>query len=138
VQDLLVPANHHLERPEGVALGDAAAEEWIVKKENNDTYALLVAACLAAGFAPRITHQVKEWYAVSARVAEGFGVCLLPRMVPIPASHAVVRVPLRGGPLPTRKIVTCVRRGSAGHPDIAAGLAALDDVAGVLRSLPDA
>lgn len=134
-QDLLVPADHPLARLEGVALSAAATEEWIVKKENNDTYALLVSACLAAGFAPGITHQVKEWYTVSALVAEGFGVCLLPRMVPIPSSHAVVRVPLREGPIPTRRIMTCIRRGSAGHPNIAAGLGALSDIATAFRTL---
>ncbi|MEV6130641.1 hypothetical protein AB0M05_28050 [Streptomyces violaceusniger] len=34
--------------------------------------------------APRIVHEVKEWYAVSALVAAGPGICLLPRMVPLP------------------------------------------------------
>ncbi|SFO85959.1 DNA-binding transcriptional regulator, LysR family [Amycolatopsis arida] len=124
-QDLLVPRGHRLDRPDGVPLAEAAGESWIVKPHNNDTYALLTVACAAAGFTPRITHHAKEWFAVSALVAEGFGVCLLPRLVPVPAEHAVVRIPLRGRPLPSRRFVACVRRGSTEHPVVAAGLAAL-------------
>ncbi|MFI6090944.1 LysR family transcriptional regulator [Streptomyces sp. NPDC051218] len=127
-QDLLVPEGHRLARPAGVELAEAAGESWIVKKANNDTYPLVMAACTAAGFTPRVTHQVKEWYAVSSFVAAGFGICLMPGIVPLP-QHAVVRVPLLGGPVPTRRFLTAVRRGSAAHPLVAAGLRALRDAA---------
>lgn len=127
-QDLLVPEGHRLARPEGVELAEAAAESWIVKKRNNDTYPLVMAACTAAGFTPRVSHQVKEWYAVSSLVAEGFGVCLVPRIVPLPR-HSVTRVPLRGTPLPVRRFLTAVRRGGAAHPLPAAGLRALREAA---------
>ncbi|MEU0853491.1 LysR family transcriptional regulator [Streptomyces flaveolus] len=70
-QDLLVAEGHRLARPEGARLLEAADQAWIVKKHNNDSYPLVLAACAAAGFTPRITHQVKEWYAVSSLVAEG-------------------------------------------------------------------
>ena len=132
-QDLLVPDGHPLARPGGVELAEAAGEDWIVKRHNNDTYPLLSAAATAAGFTPRVAHQVKEWYAVSAMVAEGFGVCLLPRLVPVPADHRVTRVPLLGTTRPSRRILTCVRRGSANHPAIAAGLTALRAVSGTAR-----
>jgi DNA-binding transcriptional LysR family regulator len=125
-QDLLVAEGHRLARPEGVTLAQAAAESWIVKERNNDTYPLVTAACAAVGFTPRITHQVKEWYAVSALVAEGLGVCLIPRLVPLPP-HPVTRVPLRGDPVPVRQFLTAVRRGSAAHPLVAAALGALQE-----------
>lgn len=127
-QDLLVPVGHRLARPEGVALAEAAGESWVVKKANNDTYPLVLAACTAAGFTPRVTHQVKEWYAVSALVAGGFGVCLMPRIVPLP-QHAVTRVPLLGTAVPARRFLTAVRRGSASHPLVTAALHALGDAA---------
>jgi DNA-binding transcriptional LysR family regulator len=123
-QDLLVWAGHPLDR-DGVTLADVAAEDWIVQPHDNDTHDLLLAVCAAAGFTPRIAQHAKEWFAVSALVAERFGVCLLPRLVPIPADHAVVRVPLHGDPRPTRKIIAAVRRGSADHPVIADALAGL-------------
>ncbi|EHR59208.1 LysR family transcriptional regulator [Saccharomonospora cyanea] len=117
---------------DGVRLSDAAAENWIVKPRHNDTYDLLLAACSAAGFTPRVTHHVKEWFAVSALVAEGFGVCLLPRLVPVPGEHPVVRVPVRGNPRPVRKFLCCVRRGSGSHPALAEGVRALRAAVGRL------
>lgn len=129
-QDLLVAATHPLaQRRKGIELAEAADQPWIVKKHNNDTYPLVTAACAAAGFTPRIVHEVKEWYAVSALVAEGLGVCLMPRIVPLP-SHAVKRIPLLGTSIPTRRLLTAVRRGSSSHPLIRVGLDALRAVAG--------
>lgn len=123
-QELLVPEGHPLAR-DGVELSEAAGETWIAKRHDNDTHALLSVACASAGFTPRITHEAKEWYAVSALVSEGLGICLIPRMVPVPADHRVVRVPLTGSSRPSRRIITCVRRGSSQHPAIQAGLDAL-------------
>ncbi|WP_280398493.1 LysR family transcriptional regulator [Nocardia carnea] len=131
-QDLLVPENHPLTRRQDVRLSDAATESWIVKPEHNDSYDLLMAACAAAGFTPRITHHLKEWFAVSAAVAHGFGVCLLPRLVPVPEHPRTVRIPLHGRIRPTRVITCAVRRGSREHPLIAAGLRAVTAIAGEL------
>ncbi|OAP21514.1 MULTISPECIES: LysR family transcriptional regulator [Amycolatopsis] len=133
-QDLLVAATHLLARRKGIELAEAADQPWIVKKHNNDTYPLVTAAC-AAGFMPRIVHGAKEWYAVSALVAEALGVCPMPRIVPLP-EHAVKRIPLRGKSIPTRQLLTAVRRGSSGHPLVSAGLAALRDIASTGEALP--
>ncbi|UJW32729.1 LysR family transcriptional regulator [Saccharothrix sp. AJ9571] len=127
-QDLLVPEGHPLVGRPGVTLADARAERWIVKPRQNDTYDLLLSACATAGFTPAVAHQVKEWFAISRLVSDGLGVCLLPRLVPIPAEHAVVRVPLTGNPRPVRKLIACVRRGSAAQPDLAEALSVLDEL----------
>ncbi|WP_245679442.1 hypothetical protein [Actinomadura hibisca] len=50
---------------------------------------------------------------------------LVPRLAPLPPEHEVVRVPLTGTPVPSRRIVTCVRRGASVQPPIARVLAAL-------------
>lgn len=128
-QDLLVPTGHRLARRSGATLADAAGEAWVADEERADQYRLLISACGAAGFAPRIVHHAKEWFAISALVAHGFGVCLVPRLAPLPADHDVVRVPLRGHPRPSRRIICCIRRGADRQPPIAAGLAALRAVA---------
>ncbi|MFI2230629.1 LysR family transcriptional regulator [Nocardia testacea] len=128
-QDLLVPEGHPLTRRGAVELADAAAETWIVKPEHNDSYDVLVAACAAAGFTPRVSHHLKEWFAVSAAVAHGFGVCLLPRMVPVPDHHRVTRIPLHGITRPTRAIIAATRRGGRAQPIVAAGLGAVTVVA---------
>ncbi|MFI0405651.1 LysR family transcriptional regulator [Actinomadura sp. 3N508] len=127
-QDLLVPAGHHLAA--GTArLADAAEEPWIGSPDRSDQHRLMLASCSAAGFAPRIVHEAYEWFAVSALVAHGFGVGLVPRLAPLPPDDGTVRVPLRGEVVPVRRIVTCVRRGSERQPPIAHGLAALQDAA---------
>lgn len=123
--DLLVPADHALAHTGRADLLDASGESWIVTRHDNDSHVLLTVACAAAGFTPRITQEVKEWYAVSALVAAGLGVCLLPRIVPVPQAHRVVRVPLRGRSAPVRTILAVVRRGSSQHPAVAAGMEAL-------------
>ncbi|MBE1535904.1 LysR family transcriptional regulator [Actinomadura algeriensis] len=124
-QDLLVPAGHPLAARGTARLDEAAAEPWIGSPERADQHRLMLASCAAAGFAPRIVHEAYEWFAVSALVAHGFGVGLVPRLAPLPPGDEVVRVPLRGETVPRRRIVACVRRGGDAQPPIARGLAAL-------------
>jgi DNA-binding transcriptional LysR family regulator len=126
--DLVVPADHPLASADSVDLADVADEPWIGADRCADS-AIVLAACSAAGFAPRIAHSAEDWTSVIALVSHGFGVCLMPRLAPIPAHHRVVRIPLRGAPAPSRTVLTCVRRGSRGQPAIAGGLAALAAVA---------
>lgn len=124
-QDLLVPAGHPLAVRDAVRLADAAGEPWIGSPDRSDQHQLMLASCAAAGYTPRIAHEANEWFAVSALVARGFGVGLVPRLAPLPPEDQVVRIPLRGEVVPTRSIVACVRSGSDGQPPIARGLEAL-------------
>ena len=131
--DLVVPAAHPLAGRASVELAETAHESWILPSESIDHYHVTMVACATAGFAPRIAHQAQEWPAVIALVAHGFGVCLLPRLAPLPAHHAVVRIPLRGRPIPSRRILACIRRGSHRQPAIAKGLEAIEEIS---RQLP--
>lgn len=127
-QDLLVPAGHRFaaHRRDGVRLAEAGAEQWIRAGDLRDQHPLLLTACAAAGFTPRVTpHGAVEWHAVAALVAYGFGISLVPRLAHVPREFDVVRVPLRGGTAPTRQLLACVRRGGARHTPVALGLAAL-------------
>ncbi|MFE6691156.1 LysR family transcriptional regulator [Streptomyces sp. NPDC057743] len=130
-QDLLVPAGHPFaERAAaGVALAEAAGESWIRAGDPADQHQLLLAGCAAAGFAPRVRHGAVDWHAVAALVAHGCGICLLPRLAPVPAGAPLVRVPLRGEPAPVRRFVAVVRRGSAQQPPLACVLTTLRAVA---------
>jgi DNA-binding transcriptional LysR family regulator len=132
--DLVVPADHPLASVAAVDLASAAGEAWIGADRGDDS-AIVLAACSAAGFAPRIAHSTEGWNGAVALVSHGFGVCLMPRLAPIPAHHRVVRIPLRGAPAPSRLVLSCVRRGSRGQPAIARGLAALAAV-GAQSPLP--
>ncbi|MFI0481037.1 LysR family transcriptional regulator [Actinomadura sp. 9N215] len=133
-QDLLVPAGHPLAERGTVPLADAASEAWIGSPGRPDQHQLMLASCAAAGYTPRVAHEANEWFAVSALVARGFGVALVPRLAPLPPADEVVRVPLSGGMAPSRRIVACVRSGSERQPPIARALAALHEASRTRRA----
>ncbi|WP_130289688.1 LysR family transcriptional regulator [Pseudonocardia sediminis] len=134
-QDLLVPAGHRLAREPETTLDAAADDPWVLAAPGScDQYELALVACAAAGFRPTVAHEVREWAAVASLVSYGFGVALVPRFVRIPGELPVVRIPLRDGPTPRRRLLTCVRRGSAGRPPIALGLSALAAAAASLTA----
>lgn len=124
-QDLLVPTDHPLAAKDEITLTSAANEPWISSPDRVDQHRLLLVACATAGFTPHITQHANDWIAISALVANGFGVSLIPRLAYVPPEHAVVRVPLGGASAPSRRLIVCIRRGSSDQPEIAAGLDAL-------------
>lgn len=130
--DLLVPVGHELAGRQSVQLCDAAGERWVISRHGTEHHDLTLIACTAAGFAPEVAHRAREWFAVSALVAAGFGVALMPRLGCIPPEHKVVRVPLHGSPIPSRRIVTAVRCGSRDYPSIKETLDALTEIAGTM------
>ncbi len=126
--DLLVPDDHPLARRASVSLGDAAEESWILDHPGTPYHRLVRTACAAAGFYPEIAHQSHEWETGAALVSAGLGVALIPRLARLPQGYAVHRVPLRGDPVPSRKILTGIRSGSSRQPLIAAALARLQEI----------
>lgn len=133
-EDLLVPVGHRLADRESVQLIEAADEEWISMPGCIDQEQLLLSSAKAAGFAPDIAHRADHWGTVSGLVCTGFGVTLISQLMPIPAGHEVVRVPIHGNPVPTRRLFTAVRRGSTEQPAIARGLAAIREEAAGAQS----
>lgn len=127
--DLLVPVGHPLTARPEVGLEDAAAESWIIPARGTcDHYQRVIVLCAAAGFTPQIAHHAMEWTTISALVASGFGVSLIPRLAVLPHEDEVVRLPLVGYPAPTRRVLTCVRQGGRGHPLVQHGLRAIEEV----------
>jgi DNA-binding transcriptional LysR family regulator len=124
--DLLVPANHALTHQESVRLTDAQHEIWITARDRPDQHHLLLSACAAAGFTPRIEHHARSWFAATALVANGFGVCLIPRLAP--ASHAVTRIRLAGDPAPSRQVLALTRRGAVTQSAVAHALHELREI----------
>ncbi|MFC4335882.1 LysR substrate-binding domain-containing protein [Salininema proteolyticum] len=129
VEDLLVPVGHPFAERESVELAEAANEEWISTPKCIDQDQLFLSSAAAAGFAPDIVHRADSWSSTSGLVCNGFGVSLFSRLAPIPAEHNVVRVPIHGNLVPTRRLFTAVRRGSMEQPMIADGLAAIREIA---------
>ncbi|MDT0346003.1 LysR family transcriptional regulator [Streptomyces litchfieldiae] len=127
--DLLLPTGHPLAGRASVHLAETATEDWVLPLPDScDHNRRVMVFCAMAGFTPRIAHHVQEWSAIAAMVCHGLGVSLYPRLSQIPAGLPVTRVPVTGeGPM-FRRILTCVRGGSADHPMIRHGLEALTEV----------
>ncbi|WP_233521765.1 LysR substrate-binding domain-containing protein, partial [Streptomyces triticagri] len=124
--DILTHRDHRLAGAAAVELADLADEPWIVGPPTTSCRRLDLAACEAAGFLPTIAHQARDFPLRATLVGLGLGVTLIPRLVRIPSDLPVVRMPLTGEQLPSRRLVRVVRAGSAQHPAIAAAVDALD------------
>lgn len=124
--------------PDGLAvLAPWRDAPWIVSAPDTLCRAVTERVCRAAGFAPRVRHQVEAFDTVLAFVAAGQGVAVVPQLgalAPPPGVHLT--------PLPVRRRTRIAFRGGAGpHPAVAALSRALrDSVPAVLtgpRETPD-
>jgi DNA-binding transcriptional LysR family regulator len=128
-QDLLVPGEHRFAARGPIDLREAAEETWIRAGDPQDQHQLLLSACAAAGFTPHLAHNAVDWFAIGAMVAHGYGICLMPRLAPLPPGLDVSRVPLTGKSAPTRQLIACIRRGSSQQIHVKRGIDALRDAA---------
>ncbi|MFD8983601.1 LysR substrate-binding domain-containing protein [Streptomyces sp. NPDC059564] len=95
---------------------------WITATPGTLCQAMTVRACQAAGFTPRVRHQVDEFATVLALVAAGQGVAVVPQLgVTGPAGPGVVLTRLRM----ERRTKIAFRSGAGAHPAVAAFAAAL-------------
>ncbi|MGW3205754.1 LysR family transcriptional regulator [Streptomyces sp. NPDC001135] len=101
-------------------LGPCADGPWITAREGTTGHAMAVRACQAAGFQPRIRHQVNDFRTVLALAATGQGAGLVPEMATAqsPAGVVLTRLPL------FRRSKVAFRAGGGTHPAIAAFVAA--------------
>jgi DNA-binding transcriptional LysR family regulator len=101
-------------------LGPWATAPWITARDGTTGHVMAVRACQAAGFQPRIRHQVNDFRTVLALAATGQGAGFVPEMA---AAHAPEEVVLTRLPL-FRRSKVAFRAGSGTHPAIAAFVAA--------------
>ncbi|KUH39033.1 MULTISPECIES: LysR family transcriptional regulator [Streptomyces] len=101
-------------------LGPWATSPWITARDGTTGHAMAVRACQAAGFQPRIRHQVNDFRTVLALAAIGQGAGFVPEMATAHAPEGVVltRLPL------FRRSKVAFRAGGGTHPAIAAFVAA--------------
>jgi DNA-binding transcriptional LysR family regulator len=124
--DLLVPASHRLAGHSEALIIDVAEDDWIVPVPGScDFYELTLAACTMAGYTPKIAHQARDNWAVTAMVAEGLGVALVPRLAATQPRGNATRLPIGDHPRPSRRILACTRAGSDDQPAIRTALEAL-------------
>ena len=112
---LVVPHNHPLAAPNAAppALADLAAEDWVWVPEGTTSEHPIYAACLSAGFAPRIACVSGSAQGMQGFVAAGLGIALLPRLAlshPPPGVAVVELAP----PRPTRTLAV-IWRGEHAH-----------------------
>ncbi|MFI8391608.1 LysR substrate-binding domain-containing protein [Streptomyces sp. NPDC085540] len=107
---------------QGTALRTHARAPWITATPGTLCHAMTVRACQAAGFTPRVRHQVDEFATVLALVAAGQGVAVVPQLgVTGPTDPAVRLTRL----LMERRTNLAFRSGAGAHPAVAAFGAAL-------------
>ncbi|MBT2226154.1 LysR family transcriptional regulator [Nonomuraea sp. NEAU-A123] len=101
-------------------IADARDDAWIVGKPGTLCHAMAIRACQAAGFEPRVRHQIDDFDTVLAFAAAGQGVALVPRLAALTPPHGVTLTSL---PL-SRRTLAAFRRGYGEHPAIKAAIAA--------------
>ena len=112
---LVVPDGHPLtQRPDPPSLADLADETFVWVPEGRTEEHPFYAACLAAGFAPKIACVSGSATGMQALVAAGLGIALLPRLAVHPPPGAVLIEFAQ--PRPTRTLTIAWRDdGSLSH-----------------------
>lgn len=78
--DLVVPEGHHLAERDSVRMEEIAAEDLLLldRKVEPELHDYYIAVCNAAGFSPRVAHEVNSTWVAMGLVAGGLGVAFAP------------------------------------------------------------
>lgn len=125
--DAALPAHHRLADSRALRLRDLAEEPWIYGA-SGPWRDITVASCAQAGFVPGQAHVASDWRAILDMVAAGMGVALVPRLAAADGTPGVSLRVLRSDQ-PRRHVVSAVRSGAGGRPQVAVVLRALADTA---------
>ncbi len=128
-----LPADHPLTCRETLTLSDLATESWIGGDEGGPCLEVMLTACAASGFRPKIVHRTEDWHATTALVAVGAGVALIPGLAISDASHGITIRPLTENP-PTRTLVVLSRAGTSSSPHVRTVIEALIERGTVVAS----
>jgi DNA-binding transcriptional LysR family regulator len=128
-----LPAGHRLAERRQIALKDLADEDWINSCPGTGCDVVVVQACRAAGFDPRIVVQVDENDQMQACVAGGLGVALWPQLALAHVRPGVAVKPLTG-PAVQRRIHAVTLANAYRSPATEAMLAILREAADEFRN----
>src|SRR5829696_8500272 len=106
----VVGARHRLADRPAIALAELREDPWMAPSRDG----LVVAACRAAGFEPRLVLVVRDPLAVRALAAAGIAVTLTPHLLARLALPGVANIPLEG-PAPRRQLYALLPPAGA-HP----------------------
>jgi DNA-binding transcriptional LysR family regulator len=107
--------------PPETAIEDWRAAPWIAGSPGTLCHALVIRACQARGFTPRIRHHADDFATVLALVAAGQGVSLIPQLGVRETPAGVILTPVTA----RRRSSIAFRKGTVAHPAIAAFAAAI-------------
>lgn len=120
---LALAADHPLAATGSQPLSAFAADQWILNPASA-LGRLTLHACTGAGFTPTVVADSDDMQATLGLVALGWGVALVPDLVPDRPGYPVVRIRLDGPPL-TRQLSLVVRTGALSCPPVVAVLTAV-------------
>jgi DNA-binding transcriptional LysR family regulator len=118
-----VPASHPA-AGESIALDALAGERWVAGYVDTACHRVVITACRAAGFEPRIVAKSNDFRVVLALVAAGQGVAIVPGLAVDQPPAGVCLAPAEGAPR-ARRVLAAVRAGAGEHPGVVALLGAL-------------
>jgi DNA-binding transcriptional LysR family regulator len=124
---LALPRDHPGARKSRVRLEDFAEETWI-NDPRGPCGNLHIAACLAAGFEPRVGFQSDDYNVVQGLIAAGVGISLLPGLALTNVRDDIV-VRSLGRKAPTRRVAAATLAGRYRSPATQAMLDVLHEVA---------
>jgi DNA-binding transcriptional LysR family regulator len=126
---IAVPRDHPGARKQHVRLEDFADDIWIQNDTRGPCGRLHLAACVAAGFEPKIGYESDDYNVVQGLIAAGVGISLLPALSLTNVRDDIV-VRSLGPRAPARRIASAVIDGRYRSPATAAMLDILSEVAG--------
>ncbi|HEX4355904.1 MAG TPA: LysR substrate-binding domain-containing protein [Pseudonocardia sp.] len=115
-------------------MAEFAGEPWLVPRPEETCHEMIQRACGAAGFVPDTVAEATDFAVLTALVAAGAGVALVPRMA-LPAGPLAVSLHPPRDPV-TRKVFALTGPGAARRPDIARALDALSTAAATISGGP--
>ena len=128
-----LPSTHRLADLARVALSDLADEDWINSCPGTSCDQVVLNACRAAGFDPRVVIQSDENDQMQACVAGGLGVALWPQLALAHVRPGVVVKPV-SGPQVERRVHAATLAGAYRAPATEAMLAILRETADEFRA----
>jgi DNA-binding transcriptional LysR family regulator len=125
---LVVSNNHPVARRRRVTMNKLADEQWVVRANNHPVVEVLLKACHAAGFEPKISFYANDYWELQAMVSVGLGIAFAPRTA-MTNKHPDVRMVSLGNTAPARRILIARRPNRVHAPAEDAMRRVLQDVA---------
>jgi DNA-binding transcriptional LysR family regulator len=126
---IALPRDHPAATKQRVRLQDFADDVWIQNDTRGPCGRLHLAACVRAGFDPKIGYESDDYNVVQGLIAAGVGISLLPALALTNLREDIV-VRSLGRSAPARRIASAVIEGRYRSPATEAMLDILSEVAG--------